>query len=98
MRRRSVRTILAMTVALLSLACLTGCKSGNVFFTVENGSGETLHDVKVTYPGDDFTIRTLTNSTTFGTHRRFDGAGDLRVSYSTEDGRMHSSSGPRVTG
>ena len=98
MSRKSARRTLVTTAALLIIATLTSCKSGNVFFTVENASGETLHNVKVTYPGDDFTIATLTNSTTYGTHRRFDGPGDLAVSYSTDDGRTHSSSGPRVTG
>ena len=98
MSRKSAWKTLATIAALLMLSGLAGCKSGNIFLTVENASGETLHNVKVTYPGDELTIKTLTSSTTYGTHRHFDSPGDLGVSYSTEDGRIHSSSGPRVTG
>jgi hypothetical protein len=98
MSLKSARRTLAAPAALLMLATLTGCKSDNIFFSVENGSGGTLHDVKVTFPGDKFTIATLSNSTIYGTNRHFDGPGDLTVSYSTEDGRTYSSSGPQVTG
>jgi hypothetical protein len=98
MSPNSTRTTLAVVAALLILATLTGCKPENIFFSVKNGSGATLHDVKVTYPGDDFTIATLADSTTYGTYRHFDGPGKLTVSYSTEDGRTYNTSGPQVTG
>jgi hypothetical protein len=99
---------LAAAASLLMLAALTGCRADNIFFSVENYSGETLHDVKVTYPGEKITIGpligskidigTLNNSTILGTYRHFDGPGNVTVSYSTEDGRTHSFSSPRVTG
>ncbi len=98
MMRKSAPKILAMTAALLMFSILTGCKSRNIFFSVENRSGETLHDVKVTYPGDELTMETLGNSSIIGGYVHFDGPGRLSVSYSTEDRRMHGSSGPLVTG
>ena len=94
----SARKTLAITATLLILALLTGCKSRNIFFSVENKSGQTLHDIKVTYPGDELTIDSLTNSTINGSFGSFDGPGRLSVSYSTEGGRTHSSSGPQVNG
>jgi hypothetical protein len=98
MSLKSARRTLAAPAALLMLATLTGCKSDDIFFSVENGSGGTLHDVKVTFPGDKFTIATLGSSTIYATDRHFDGPGNLTVSYSTEDGHTYSSSGPKVTG
>ncbi len=96
-RNRACRT-LAAAAALLMLSTLTSCKSENIFFSVQNESGGTLHDVKVTYPGDVLTIDTINDSTIYGVHRHFDGPGRLTVSYSTEDGHSYSSSGPEVTG
>jgi len=78
MSRNSARRTLPAAAALLMLATLTGCKSENIFFSVQNGSGGTLHDVKVTYPGDVLIIVTLNDPTTYGTHRHFDGPGGLR--------------------
>jgi hypothetical protein len=80
MSRNSARRVLASTAALLMLVTLTGCKPDNIFISIENGSGGTLHNVKLTYPGDDLTIATLENSQTIGGFRHFDGRGDLTVS------------------
>jgi hypothetical protein len=88
----------AATAVLLVLATLVGCKAENIFFSIQNESGETLHDVKVTYPGDVIDIETLSDSTVYGVHRHFDGSGGLSISYSTPDGHTYSSSGPEVTG
>jgi hypothetical protein len=98
MSRNSARRTLAAAAALLMLSALTGCKSENIFFSVQNESGETLHDVKVTYPEDVLVIETLNDSTIYGVHRHFNGPGRLAVSYSTADGHSYSSSGPEVTG
>ncbi len=98
MIRNSARRARAAAVALLMLATLTGCKPDNVFFSVKNESGGTLHDVKVTYPDDKLTFSTLDNSTISGTYRHFDGPGGLALSYSTDDGRTYTTSGPQVTG
>jgi hypothetical protein len=98
MRRNSACRTLGAAAVLLILASLTACKPDNIFFSVQNGSGGKLHDVKVTYPDDKLTFGTLDDSTITGTYRHFDGPGDLGVSFSTEDGQSHSSSGPRVTG
>lgn len=97
MSRTSARRTLAAAV-LLMFATLTACKPDNIFFSIENRSGGTLHNVKVSYPGDDLTFSTLENSTITGTYRHFDGPGDLSISYSTEDGQSHNSTGPHVTG
>jgi hypothetical protein len=94
----SARKTLAAAAAVLMLAALTGCKPDNIFFSVKNGSDGALHDVKVSYPGDELAVGTLNISTIYGTYRHFDGPGSLTVSYSTEDGSTHSSSGPQVTG
>jgi hypothetical protein len=80
------------------LATLTSCKPDNVFFSIKNGSGGILHDVKVTYPGGELSIATLPDSTVTGTFRHFDGPGELMVSYSTDDGHTYSTSGPQLTG
>ncbi len=98
MSRNSARGTLTAAVVLLMLATFTGCRPDNIFFTIKNTSGGTLHDVKVTYPGGQLKLETLDNSTISGTFRHFDGPGDLAVSYSTEDGHNYGSSGPRVTG
>jgi hypothetical protein len=98
MSRNSAKKCLAAAAALLMLASLTACKPDNVFFEVTNGSGGKVHDVKVTYPDDKLTFGSLDDSTITGTYRHFDGPGDLAVSFSTEDGQSHSSSGPQVSG
>jgi hypothetical protein len=108
MSRKTARGTFTAAAALLMLATLTGCRPDNIFFSVKNESGGTLHDVKVTYPGEKITIGpligstinvgTLENSTIIGTYRHFDGPGNVTVSYSTEDGHTHSFSSPPVTG
>lgn len=96
-RNPAWRTLVA-AAALFMLPALTGCKPDNIFFSVANGSGGTLHNVKVIFPGGQLTIETLNDSTINGSFHHFDGPGDLTASFSTEDGRTHSSSGPHVTG
>ena len=98
MIRNSTRRTLAAAAALLMVATLTGCKPDSIFFSVSNESSEPLHDVKVTYPGDELNVGTLNASTINGTFRHFDGPGDLTVSYSTDSGRTYSHSGPHVIG
>jgi hypothetical protein len=108
MSRDTVRRTLSVAALLLMLATLTGCRADNIFFSVENYSGGTLHDVKVTYPGEKIAIGpligskidigTLNNSTILGTYRHFDGPGNVTLSYSTEDGNTHNFSSPHVTG
>lgn len=98
MRRKSGWKALAAATAFLMLAALPGCKADKIFFSIENRSGGTLHDVKVSYPGDDLTFSSLEDSTITGTFRHFDGPGDIAISYKTEDGGAHRSSGPHVTG
>jgi len=98
MRRNSAPLSLAAAAAMLILTVLTGCAPDNVFFRVRNRSGETLHDVVISYPGDTLTIKTLNNMTDLGIFRHFNGPGALSVTYSTEDGRTHTTSGPQVTG
>jgi len=98
MTLQSPRKILTIAIAVLTFATLTGCRPENIFFTVGNQSGGALHDVKVTYPGDELDVGTLTDNQILGTFRHFDGAGDLTVSYTTESGRTYSHSGPHVTG
>jgi hypothetical protein len=98
MSTKSARRTLATAAALLMLAILTGCKPDNIFISIKNGSGGTLHNVKVSFPGDELTFSTLEDSTITGTYRHFDGPGDLAISYSTDDGHTYSSSGPHVTG
>jgi hypothetical protein len=103
----SARLTLA-AAALLMLATLTGCSPDDVTFSVRNESGGTLHDVKLTYPGEKIPFGPLIGSTiSFGTLadssisagiRHFDGPGNVTVSYSTEDGHTYSSSSPKVTG
>ena len=97
MRTGSARKTLSVIVLLISLA-LSGCKADNVIFTVRNDSGGTVHDVKVGFPGNEFTISTLGDSTIEATHRHFSGPGRLTISFSTDEGRTYSSSGPPVTG
>jgi hypothetical protein len=102
MRPKSARRTIVAATTLLILATLTACKSENIFFRVTNKSGGVLHDVKVTYPGDEFIVPTLQGSSNtfsvFGVYRHFSGPGDLTVSYSTDSGRSYSHSGPTVTG
>jgi hypothetical protein len=92
----------------LMLATRTGCRPDNIFFSVENHSGGTLHDVKVTYPGEKITfgpligstikMGTLEDSTIIATFRHFDAPGNVTVSYSTEDGHTYTSSSRQVSG
>jgi len=98
MRPNSARITLVAVGALLMLVTLAGCKPDNIFISIENGSGGTLHHVKLTYPGNDLSVSTLDISQTVGGFRHFDGPGALTVSYTTEDGHDYSSSGPEVTG
>lgn len=98
MGMKSARMALATAAALFMLATLPGCKPDNIFFSIENRSGRTLHNVKVSFPDDDLTFSMLENSTVTGTYRHFDGPGDLAISYKTDDGGTHNSSGPHVTG
>ena len=96
--RKAARKTFVTTAVLVIFFTLTGCKSKDIFFSVQNKSGETLHDIKVTYPGGELTIDSLTDSTINGSFGYFDGPGRLSVSYITEGGGTHSSSGPQVNG
>ena len=102
MNPKSVRRILAASAALLTLAALPGCRVDNVFFSVKNASGESLHDVKVTYPGDVLDVGTLDGkldtATIYGKFGHFDGPGFVSVTYTTERGNSYSHSGPHVNG
>jgi hypothetical protein len=102
MSRNSFRRTLVAAAALLMLAALVGCKPDNIFFSVKNESGGTLHDVKVTYPGDELNVGTLdgtpNTSQIFGTFRHFDGPGIVTVTYTTERGSTYSHSSPPVAG
>jgi hypothetical protein len=98
MSPNSIRRTLAAAAAILILATLTGCQPDNIFFSVGNVSGGTLHDVKVAYPGGLLNLGTLEPSSFTGTYRHFNGPGDLSVSYATESGRTYSHSGPHVAG
>jgi hypothetical protein len=98
MRKKSALGTLAAAAALLMLATLTACKPDNIAFEIGNKSGATIHDVKLTFPGDDLTFRTLEDSTDAATFRHFSGPGELAISYSTDDGHTYNFSGPQVTG
>jgi hypothetical protein len=108
MSRNPARSTFAAAALLLMFAALMGCRADNIFFSVENHSGEVLHNVKVTYPGEKITIGsligssisigTLERSTIHGGFRHFDGPGNVTVSYSTEDGHTYSFSSRQVTG
>jgi len=80
------------------LGTLTACRPDSIYFEIGNNSGGKLHNVRLTFPGDDVTFGTLEDSTYTATSRHFNGPGDLAISYSTEDGHTYSSSGPHVTG
>lgn len=98
----STRSMLAtagtFAAGILTLFTTNGWRPQHIFFTVSNHSGGALHDVKVTYPGDELNVGTLPDSTINGTYRNFDGPGDLIVSYTTESGRTYTRPGPHVTG
>jgi hypothetical protein len=98
MSTRFARTTIAAAALLLILAPLTACKPANIFLEIDNKSGGTLHNVKLTFPGDHLIFRSLEDSTDTGTYRSFAGPGELAISYSTDDGQTHDSTGPQVTG
>ena len=102
MSSKSTQAISAVASVALAFFFLKGWRPQNIFFDVTNSSGGTLHNIKITpgvaYGSDDESIDSLNDSTIHGNYGNFDGPGDLSVSYSTEDGRTYSSSGPHVTG
>ena len=98
MIRKPAQKALIATSALLVSAALAGCKPENLFIEVGNGSGGTLRNIKVALPGDEYSIDSLPNSSINGSYHHFSGPGDLTVTFTTEGGYTHTSSGPHVTG
>ena len=95
---RSARNALAAAAALLMLVPLTACSPDSVVFEIGNKTGGTLHNVKLTFPGDDISFKTLEDSTYTAKYSHFDGPGELTIFYTTDDGQTFSSTGPEVTG
>jgi hypothetical protein len=106
MSMNSTRTTLAATAKLLLLGTLSGCQPEGIFFEIGNFSGGKLHDIKLTHckaprmalPDGDLEIDSLDDSTVNGNYGHFDGPGDLTISYSTDNGTTHSTTGPHING
>lgn len=75
---------------------LTGCRSHWVETTVENQTGQTVHEVEVDYPSASFGINSLASGGTMHYRFKVQGSGPLKVQYALEDGKTVSGQGPTL--
>ena len=80
------RTKIAIASALLLAA--TGCKSYWIDSTVDNQTGEAIHELEVDYPSASFGTNTLPPSAAM--HYRFQirGSGSVKVEYTVAGGKV----------
>jgi hypothetical protein len=86
--RRSGKTgINLLTAFVLSMAC-AGCRSYWVDTTVENKTGQPVHELEVDYPTASFGANSLAAGEVM--HYRFQirGSGPIKVDYIAADGKL----------
>jgi hypothetical protein len=86
----------AMSMLVVGLAGLSGCKSAYVEADVKNGSGAAISLVEVDYPSASFGVGTLAAGATY--HYRFKILGDGTTKVMWTDGakKEHSVAGPKL--
>jgi hypothetical protein len=84
--KRIVRTFSLLPLFVILLVA-SGCKSYWIDATVENQTGQAIHELEVDYPTASFGSNGLAPGATM--HYRFQirGAGPVKVEYSTPDGK-----------
>jgi hypothetical protein len=88
--------ILTLPAALLLLS-LCGCRSYWVETTVNNQTGETLHEIEVDYPSASFGINSLAPGATMHYHFKIQGSGPVKVQYALGNGKTLTAQGLNLT-
>jgi hypothetical protein len=78
-----------LTLMLASMLVMEGCKSYWIDTSVENQTGQPIHELEVDYPTASFGTNTLTPGAAM--HYRFQirGSGPVKVEYTSPDGKTH---------
>ena len=86
------KKLCAMT-ACATMLIVTGCKSYWINATVENHTGQPVHELEVDYPTASFGVNLLTPETPM--HYRFQirGSGAVKVEYTSSDGKTSHAQG-----
>jgi hypothetical protein len=81
----------------LTIPALSGCKSYWIDATVENQTGQSIHELEVDYPSASFGSNGLAPGATM--HYRFQirGSGPIKVEYSAPDGKTTHAQGLTLT-
>lgn len=79
-------------ICVLALA-ISGCRSYWIDATIENQSGQLVHQLEVDYPTASFGTNTLAPGSAM--HYRFQirGSGQVKIEYTSADGKITHSSG-----
>jgi len=80
-----------------ALTTISGCKTCWIDATVQNQTGETVHEVEVDYPTASFGANLIAPAREL--HYRFQirGSGPVKVEYTFEDGRTVHALGPNLS-
>jgi len=94
--KRIFWTCWILTLCLI-IPAITGCKSYWIDATVENQTGQSIHELEVDYPTASFGSNGLAPGATM--HYRFQirGSGPVKVEYSVPDGKTTRAQGPTLT-
>jgi hypothetical protein len=93
--KASLRIVMA-TGLFLGFLALAGCHSYHVETTVVNHTGKTLKLLEVEYPSATFGTGQLDAGATFPYRMQFRNSGSIKVTYTADDGRLVTISGPQV--
>ncbi|HTJ29525.1 MAG TPA: hypothetical protein VL346_03460 [Acidobacteriaceae bacterium] len=92
----SLRSTRWALLAALILLPLCACKSYWVETTIENQTGNTVHEVEVDYPSASFGVNALASGASMHYHFKIQGSGPIKVQYLLEDGKTISAQGPTL--
>jgi hypothetical protein len=85
--RNWFRQILLSTIACALLLGITGCKSYWINASIENQTGQTIHELEVDYPTASFGTNSLTPGASMRYRFQVRGSGPVKVEYTLRDGK-----------
>jgi len=86
-----------MSLLLLGLGCLAGCKSAFVEADVVNGTGTAVTLVEVDYPSASFGVESLGAGARYHYRFKIQGEGATKVTWTDATRREHTVAGPKLT-
>lgn len=90
-RLRTVSLLAALSICLV----LSACRSPYVETSIINHTGGTARLIEVDYPGGSFGTQKIAEGGTYRYHFKIlDATGPLKITYTGEDHKVHSATGP----